>query len=252
MSGEAASRADLGLPAGQRALAEAVLDLGKPVVVLLSSGRPLIVPWLFARADAVLAIWFLGSEAGNAVADVLTGKVNPSGRLPVTWPRHGGQVPIFYGQRPSGRPSRAGERFSSSYLDVPATPQFSFGHGLSYSRFTLHDLACIPRSVNAGDTVEVSVAVHNEGAVAGEATLFLFVRDVVASVARPVLELKGVRRIVLDPGQRGRVAWVLPVQALAFIGPDLDLVLEPGRFEIHVGQSADPAEFLSVSIQLLS
>ena len=251
MSGEAASRADLGLPAGQRALAEAVLDLGKPVVVLLSSGRPLTVPWLFARADAVLAIWFLGSEAGNAVADVLTGKVNPSGKLAVTWPRHGGQVPIFYGQRPSGRPSRAGERFSSSYLDVPATPQFSFGHGLSYSRFALHDLACIPRSVNAGESVEVSIAVHNEGAVAGEATLFLFVRDVVASISRPVLELKGVRRIVLDPGERGRVAWVLPVEALAFIGPDLDPVLEPGRFEIHVGQSADPAGFLSTSIELL-
>jgi beta-glucosidase len=251
MSGEAASRADLGLPAGQRALAEAILDLGKPVVVLLSSGRPLAVPWLFERADAVLAIWFLGSEAGNAVADVLTGKFNPSGKLPVTWPRHGGQVPIFYGQRPSGRPSRAGERFSSSYLDVPAAPQFAFGHGLSYSRFALHDLACNPRSVNAGDSVEVSVAVHNEGAVAGEATLFLFVRDVVASISRPVLELKGVHRMTLGPGERARAAWRLPVGTLAFIGPDLDLALEPGRFEIHVGQSADPAEFLSTSIELL-
>ena len=150
MSGEAASRADLGLPGCQRALAEAVLDLGKPVVVLLSSGRPLTLPWLFERADAVLATWFLGSEAGHAVADVLTGKFNPTGKLPVTWPRHVGQAPIFYGQRPSGRPTKAGERYTSSYLDLPATPQFPFGHGLSYSRFALHDLRCNPSCVKVG------------------------------------------------------------------------------------------------------
>ena len=159
MSGEAASRADLGLPGRQRALAEAVLDLGKPVVALLSSGRPLALPWLFERADAVLAAWFLGGEAGHAVADVLTGKFNPTGKLPVTWPRYVGQAPIFYGQRPSGRPTKAGERYSSSYLDLPAAPQFPFGHGLSYSRFALHDLRCNPTRVKAGETVEISVTV---------------------------------------------------------------------------------------------
>ena len=144
MSGEAASRADLGLPGRQRALAEAILDLGKPVAVVLSSGRPLALPWLFARADAVLATWFLGSEAGHAVADVLTGRFNPTGRLPVSWPRHVGQAPIFYGQRPTGRPTQVGVHYSSSYLDVPATPQFPFGHGLSYSHFALSDLRCDP------------------------------------------------------------------------------------------------------------
>ena len=251
MSGEAASRADLGLPGCQRALAEAALDLGKPVVVLLSSGRPLAVPWLFERADAVLATWFLGSEAGNAIADVLTGKFNPSGKLPVSWPRHGGQVPVFYGQRPSGRPAQAGERFSSSYLDLPATPQFPFGHGLTYGRFTLEELQCAPRRVKQDESVEVSVGVHNQSPTGGEATLFLFVRDVIASVARPVLELKGVRKILLGPGERGRLAFRLPVAALAFPGSDLDVVLEPGRFEIHVGQSADPAGFLSSSIELV-
>jgi beta-glucosidase len=251
MSGEAASRADLGLPGCQRALAEAALDLGKPVVVLLSCGRPLVLPWLFARADAVLATWFLGTAAGAAVADVLTGKFSPSGKLPVTWPRHGGQVPIFYGQRSSGRPSKAGERYSSTYLDIPATPQFPFGHGLSYGRFTLQDLRCAPRWVKVGESVEVSITVQNEGAIRGEATLFLFVRDVIASIARPVLELKGVRRILLEPGQRGHVSWTLPLATLAFIGPDLEPTLEAGRFEIHVGQSADPAELLSSSIELL-
>lgn len=209
MSGEAASRADLGLPGCQRALAEAALGLGKPVVALLSSGRPLTVPWLFERADAVLATWFLGSEAGHAIADVLTGKFNPTGRLPVTWPRHGGQVPIFYGQRPTGRPTKAGVRYTSSYLDMPATPQFPFGHGLSYSGFVLHDLRCDPGCVEVGGSVEVSVTVHNISLVDGEATLFLFVRDVVASVARPLLELKGVSKIALAAGACGRARWEL-------------------------------------------
>ena len=251
MSGEAASRTHLGLPGCQRALAEAVLDLGKPVIVLLSSGRPLVLPWLFERAAAVLAIWYLGTEAGAAVADVLTGAFNPSGRLSVTWPRAGGQVPIFYAQRPSGRPSTAGERFSSSYLDAPATPQFPFGHGLSYSRFTLHDLRCSPRRVRANGSIEIRVTVHNESHIGGEATLFLFTRDVVASSARPVLELKGVRRIRLEAAERGTVSWSLPVATLAFIGPGLEPVLEPGRFEIRVGQNADPGGLLSDSIELM-
>jgi beta-glucosidase len=252
MSGEAASRGDLGLPGAQRALAEAALELGKPVVVLLLSGRPLIIPWLLQRADAVLACWFLGSEAGNAIADVLTGACNPTGKLPVTWPRHPGQIPIFYAQRPSGRPAKRGERFSSSYLDIPVAPQFPFGHGLSYSRFVLQDLQCAPRRVRAADTIEVSVRVHNDSPVRGEASVLLFVRDVVASIARPVLELKGVRRAALAPGERGHLRWSLPVESLAFPGADLEPVLEPGEFEIHVGQSADPAGLLRESIELIA
>jgi beta-glucosidase len=169
----------------------------------------------------------------------------------VTWPRHGGQVPIFYAQRPSGRPARSGERLSSSYLDVPATPQFPFGHGLSYGPCTLRELRCAPLGVKADESFTVSVSVHNESAIAGEPTLFLFVRDVVASVSRPVLELKGVRRIALGPGERGDVTWQLPVSALTFLDMDLNPVLEPGRFEIHVGQSADPGGFLSCSIEVL-
>jgi beta-glucosidase len=252
MSGEAASLVDLGLPGRQRALAEAVLDLGKPIVVTLSSGRPLTLPWLFERADAVLATWFLGHEAGHAVADVLTGKFNPTGRLPVSWPRHVGQVPIFYNELPSGRPFAPGVHYSSTYLDAPPTPQFPFGHGLSYSRFALLDLRCEPTRVKAGDTIEVSLAVHNESQADGEATLFLFVRDPVASVARPLLELKGVQKAVLAAGERKNMTWRLPVEDLSFIGQSLDRVLEPGRFEIHVGQSADPRGLLSAAIELAS
>ena len=250
MSGEAASRADLDLPGRQRALADAIFDLGKPVIVLLSSGRPLTLPWLFERADAVLATWFLGGEAGHAIADVLTGRFNPTGRLPVSWPRVVGQVPIFYRQRPTGRPTKVGEHYSSSYLDVPATPQFPFGHGLSYSRFALLDLTCNPSSARVGEFVEVSVTVGNESEVDGEATLFLFIRDLVASVARPLLELKGVRKTVLKGRERGRVTWRLSTDDLSFLGSNLDRVLEPGRFQIHVGQSADTAGLLTAIIDL--
>ena len=252
MSGEAASRVDIGLPGRQRALAEAILDLGKPVVVTLSSGRPLTAPWLFERADAVLATWFLGQEAGHAVAEVLTGTFNPTGRLPLSWPRNIGQVPIFYNELPSGRPYAPGVHYSSTYLDLPPTPQFPFGHGLSYSRFALSDLRCEPTRVKAGDMVKVTVAAHNESEVDGEATAFLFVRDPVASVARPLLELKGVRKTVLKAGERRTVTWRLPVEDLAFVAASLDRVLEPGRFEIHVGQSADGAGLLSAAVELES
>jgi beta-glucosidase len=252
MSGEAASRTDLGLPGRQRVLAEAVLGLGKAVVVTLSSGRPLTLPWLFERADAVLATWFLGCEAGHAIADVLTGKFNPTGRLPVSWPRDVGQVPIFYNERPAGRPFAPGVHYSSTYLDVSPMPQFPFGHGLSYSRFALLGLRAEPTRVKASDAVDVSVTVHNESSVNGEATLFFFVRDPVASVAQPLLVLKGVQKVVLAAGERKDVTWSLPVEDLSFIGQSLDRVLEPGRFEIHVGQSADPSSLLSCAIELVT
>ena len=250
MSGEAASRTNLGLPGRQRALAEAVLGLGKPIVVLLSSGRPLALSWLFERADAVLATWFLGIESGHAIADVLTGKFNPSGRLPLSWLRSVGQAPIYFSQRPTGRPTTPGVHYSSSYLDMLSTPQFPFGHGLSYSRFVLSNLRCEPAVVKAGEEVQVSLEVRNDGPIGGEVTLFLFVRDLVASVARPVLELKGVRKLTLGADENRQATWRLPAQALAFIGENLEPVLEAGRFEIHVGQTADPAGFLTGVIEL--
>ena len=181
----------------------------------------------------------------------MTGTFNPTGRLPATWPRCVGQAPIFYGQRPSGRPTKVGQRYSSAYLDLPASPQFPFGHGLSYSRFALRGLRCNPSCVRAGESIDISVTIHNDSGVDGEATLFLFVHDLVASVARPVLELKGVRKVVLAAGERGEAKWRLPVATLAFIGPSFDPVLEPGQFEVHVGQSADPAELLTVVFELV-
>jgi beta-glucosidase len=255
MSGEAASRAYLGLPGKQRAFAQAVLEraraLGKPVVALLFSGRPLIVPWLIEQADAVLACWFLGTEAGNAVADVLSGRISPSGRSPVTWARVAGQTPLFFGQRPSSRPADPKDPFTSKYLDTPNEPLFAFGHGLSYGRFALSNLRVLPRQVRESDTIEMRVDVTNEGARAAEETVFLFTHDKLASIARALLELKGFGKIALQPGEKGTITLQLQAQELRFLGIDLTPVFEPGEVEILVGPCADRPQLLTASIQLV-
>jgi beta-glucosidase len=252
MSGEAASRGRLGLPGWQEELARAVLDIGKPVVVLLSSGRPLTVPWLFERADAVLATWFLGTEAGHAAADVLTGRWNPSGRLPITWPVDAGQIPIFYAQRPTGRPADPALSYTSKYLDLPVEPQFPFGHGLSYTRFEFSDLRVQPSELRTGDTLTIEVDVANVGSMQGEQTVLLFVRDPVATVARPLLELKGMAKIMLAARERGTVRFALTTDQLAFLGPDLSPRLESGSFEIFAGPSASRKDLLRTQVRLRS
>ncbi len=249
MSGEAASRANPGLPGAQAALADAVFDLGKPVVLLLSSGRPLMIARAAERARAVAATWFLGAEAGSAIAGVLTGKFNPVGRLPVTWPRDIGQVPIYFSRRPSGRPAAADNRYTSKYLDIPAEPLFYFGHGLSYSRFELSNLRAGKLEFHPGDSLTIAVDAINLSPTAGEATVFLFIRDVVASIARPRLELRGVRKIALDPGEEGTVRFELAANDFSFPGTDWQPVLEPGEFLVLAGLSADPQQMLSITLR---
>lgn len=255
MSGEAASRAQLDLPGQQRACAEAVMararDLAKPVVVVLFCGRPLVVPWLFDTANAVIAAWFLGSEAGNAIADVLTGRVSPSGRTPIAWPRAVGQIPIFFGERPSGRPADRTNHYASRYIDVPNEPLFPFGYGLTYGSFVLSNLRVDPHLITETTTLEVSVDVTNNGPRAAQETVFLFIHDKVASVTRPLLELKGFARIVLEPGSSGIVTLHLPATQLRFPGLDFSPVFEPGELEILVGPCADRARLLSASVQLV-
>ena len=254
MSGEAASRAHLDLPGQQRAFAQAIIDrargLGKPVVAVLFSGRPLVVPWLVEQADAVLAAWFLGCEAGNAVADVLSGRVSPSGRTPMSWPRAAGQIPIFFGQRPGGRPADSSDSFTSRYLDAPNDPLFAFGHGLTYGRFALSNLRVTPRNATESDTIEIRVDVANDGPRTAEETVFVFTRDRIASVARPLLELRGFGKIELRPGESGTVTQNLPAAELRFLGLDLRPVFEPGELEILVGPSAERSQLLIQSIQL--
>ncbi|WP_051952471.1 glycoside hydrolase family 3 N-terminal domain-containing protein [Methylocapsa aurea] len=251
MSGEAACRANPVLPGRQWALAQAVLDLGKPVVALIFSGRPLMIPALVEKADAVVAAWFLGIEAGNAVADVLSGHFNPTGRLPITWPREIGQVPIFFAARPSGRPAYPGNRYTSIYLDLPVEPQFPFGHGLSYNDATLTNLRASAKEFKLGDELVVLVDVANLGPVAGEETVFLFARDVVASIARPHLELKGFGKIALQAGESATLSLPLRADQLCFPGPDLRPRFEPGDFELSVGASADPLRLLTITVRAL-
>jgi beta-glucosidase len=254
MSGEAASRAYPELPGEQRALAEAVLGAAHAkaisVVVVLFCGRPLIIPWLVERADAVLIAWFPGTEAGNAIADVLTGRVSPSGRTAITWPRALGQIPLFYSQRASGRPDNPQDRFTSKYLDSPNSPLIPFGFGLTYGRFAYTNLTVKPETATAGAVIQASVDVTNEGARAAEETAFLFVRDRVACVARPTLELKGVAKIALAAGSTGTARFELPATELRFLGVDLEPVFEPGEVEIFVGPCADPGLLLSSRLML--
>jgi beta-glucosidase len=254
MSGEAASRAHLGLPGIQRKFAETVFERARraqvPVIVILFSGRALIVPWLIEQAHAVLAAWFPGSEAGHAIADLLTGRSSPSGRTPVTWPRDAGQVPIFFSERPSGRPFNASDRFTSKYLDVANEPLFPFGFGLTYGRFVLSNLRLSSQTVAENDTLEVRVDVANSGSREAQETVFLFTHDKVASVARPVLELKGFGKISLPPGESGTVAISLQCSELCFLGMDLEPVFELGEVEILVGPCADRAHLLAASVEL--
>ena len=239
MSGEAGSRARPVLPGRQKDLAEAVFATGKPVIVLLSCGRPLTVSWLFERADAVLLTWFLGSEAGRAAADVLTGKWNPTGRLPVSWPVDIGQIPIFYNRLPTGRPYDAKIRYTSKYLDMPNEPLFTFGHGLSYSLFGYRNFKVAPEQVRPGDSLTIEVDVTNEGKFAGEETVLLFMRDPVASVSRPVLELKAMAKASLKPGESKRVRMTLTTEDLMFLGQDFEPRLESGVLEFFVGPAGD-------------
>jgi beta-glucosidase len=183
---------------------------------------------------------------------VLTGAVSPSGRTAVTWPRSTGQLPLYYGERPSGRPaSGPPNRFTSRYLDVPNEPLFTFGHGLTYGRFALSNLAVSPASVGPADTLEARVDVVNEGERTACETVFLFTHDPVASVARPVLELKAVSHITLSPGERGTVTLTVPASALRFLGPELTPVFEPGELQILVGPRAERAALLGHTVRLL-
>jgi beta-glucosidase len=218
---------------------------------VLSSGRPLMAPWLFEGADSVLATWFLGCEAGHAIGDVLSGRWNPSGRLPVSWPVDIGQIPIFFGRGSPGRPADPTVHYSSKYLDLPVEPLFPFGHGLSYTRFELGGLRTSAAELRPGESIAVECDVVNRGEVAGEETLLLFTRDLVATVARPLLELKGMAKIVLEPQQAGVVRFTLAADDLAFLGLDLRPRLEPGEIELLIGRTAERGTALTTTIRLL-
>jgi beta-glucosidase len=239
LSGEARSRSTLELPPSQLELARRVFELGKPVVVLLANGRPLAIPELTEKAPAILETWMLGVEAGNAVADVLFGKYSPAGRLPAAFPRTTGAVPFYYAANATGRPADPDlTKDTVRYHDLPITPLFPFGHGLTYSEFRYSDLSQSTPSVGPGGRIDIAITVENTGGVPADEVVQLYVRDPVATIARPVLELRGFKRVDLGAGQRKRVTFSLTPEQLAFWSPKGQWLIEAGRIDFWIGASS--------------
>jgi len=239
MVGEAASRSTLDLPGRQMDLVKAIQATGKPTIVVLINGRPPTIGWIVDNVPAVLEAWMAGTEGGNAIADVLFGDVNPGGKLPVTFPRTVGQVPIYYNHMNTGRPPEPSTRYNSKYLDLPWTPQFPFGFGLSYTQFKLTNLQLSDASIARNGQLKVSVEVQNVGKRAGDQVVQLYIRDIAASMTRPVKELKGFKRISLKPGETQRIEFTLGPEHLGFYNREMKYVVEAGEFKVMVGSSSE-------------
>lgn len=248
MSGEAASRASIDLPGKQLQLAQELHKTGKPVIVVLMSGRPLTINWLDENAPAILETWFLGTQAGHAIADVLFGDYNPSGKLPVTFPRSVGQIPLFYNNKNTGRPI-SDEKYTSKYLDIPNTPLYPFGYGLSYTYFTYSNLKLNKPQYTMDEQIDVTVTVTNSGDMKGEEVVQLYIRDLVGSVTRPVKELKAFEKIALAPGESQQVNFTLSKDDLAFYTRNMEFKAEPGDFKVFVGTNSE--ECLEADFKLL-
>lgn len=241
MSGESSSRSDITLPEPQKKLIRALKKTGKPLVLVMMSGRPLAMEEEYELAGAILLVWHPGVEAGNAIADVLFGNYNPSGKLTMTFPRNVGQVPIYYNHKNTGRPNPGDQfqKFRSNYLDVPNSPLFPFGYGLSYTKFEYSNLAVSAGKMPTGGQIEVTVDVSNTGDSDGEEVVQLYVRDVIGSVSRPLRELKGFQKISLAKGATQKVTFALTPSDLSFYNYDLEFVAEPGLFQVFAGGNSN-------------
>jgi beta-glucosidase len=248
MCGEAASRAYLDLPGVQGELVKAIHQTGTPVVLVLMNGRPLTIGWEAANVPAILETWFLGVRCGDAIADVLFGDFNPGGKLPITFPRAVGQIPIYYNHKSTGRPASE-KKDTSRYLDVPVTPLFPFGHGLSYTEFSYSNLALSAPAIKPDGTLSVSVDVENVGRRAGDEVVQLYLRDVVASMTRPVKELKGFTRITLKPGEKKTVRFTINRDQLGFYNRAMRYTVEPGTFKVWLGGNS--VEGLEASFEVV-
>ncbi|KRD10858.1 beta-glucosidase [Flavobacterium sp. Root901] len=239
MSGEAKSRSDLHIPGVQEDLVKAIQATGKPVVVLVNAGRPLIFNWTADNAPAVLYTWWLGTEAGNAIADVLFGDYNPSGKLPMTFPREVGQIPIYYNHFSTGRPSvNENKIYKSAYIDLPTTPKFPFGYGLSYTKFGYSDLKLSSTKIKSNETIKVSFQLTNTGKAAGEEVAQLYLKDKFGSVVRPVLELRDFQKVKLNAGESKTIEFTIDKEKLSFYNDKLEWNAEPGDFEVMIGTSS--------------
>ena len=236
MSGESSSRSNIEIPQTQKELLMALAKTGKPLVLVLFTGRPLVLNWENANVPAILNVWFGGSEAGNAIADVLFGDVNPSGKLTTTFPQNVGQVPIYYSHKNTGRPLGTWfEKFRSNYLDVSNEPLFPFGYGLSYTSFTYSDVKLSSNTLSKTGNITATVTLKNSGGKDGSEVVQLYTRDMVGSITRPVKELKGFKKIFLKAGESKAVSFSISAQDLKFYNSDLKFVAEPGDFKVFIG-----------------
>ncbi len=237
MTGEASSRSDLNIPDTQEELLKALVKTGKPVVLVLFTGRPLTIKWENENIPAILNVWAGGSEAGHAISDVLFGEVNPSGKLTMTFPQNVGQVPIYYAHKNTGRPLRGPwfQKFQSNYLDVPNEPLYPFGFGLSYTQFTYGDVAINKNQIASGESLTATCKITNTGKMAGAEVVQMYIRDWVGSVTRPVMELKGFQKITLQPGESKEVSFTITPELLSFYHSDLSFGPEPGEFSVFIG-----------------
>ncbi|SEA61193.1 glycoside hydrolase family 3 N-terminal domain-containing protein [Paenibacillus sp. 276b] len=241
LSGEAASRMDITLPKVQQELAEAVVRVGKPTILVLTNGRPLVLDWFERHVDAIVETWFLGSQAGHAIADVLLGKYNPSGKLTMSFPVHIGQVPVYYNHFKTGRPvteSNKGEKFFSRYIDGSNDPLYPFGYGLSYTTFEISDIRLSKTQMTDSETIFASVTVTNTGAVSGEETVQMYIQDLYGSVVRPVKELKGFKKVKLATGEAREICFSISKAELVYWNPNQTYGTEPGDFKVYIGTSS--------------
>jgi beta-glucosidase len=241
MSGEAKSRSTINLPGVQEDLIKELQKTGKPIVILINAGRPLVFNWTADNMPTIVYTWWLGSEAGNAIADVIFGDYNPSGKLPVTFPRTEGQIPIYYNHLSTGRPAKNDDDhiYVSGYTDLQNSPKFPFGYGLSYTTFAYSDLKLSKPSIKKNETLEVSVTVTNSGKLLGEEVVQLYSRDKVASIVRPVKELKDFQKIKLEPGESKTITFTIDNEKLSFYHTNLELKSEAGEFDLMIGSSSE-------------
>ena len=241
MSGESSSRTNLDLPDVQQNLLKELLKTGKPVVLVLFTGRPLTLNWEQEHVPAILNVWFGGSEAAYAIGDALFGYVNPGGKLPMTFPKNVGQIPLYYAHKNTGRPlgqAKSFEKFRSNYLDVDNEPLYPFGYGLSYTTFSYSDIDLSHSSMDMNGSLTAAVTVTNTGTWPGSEVVQLYIRDVVGSSTRPVKELKGFQKIFLEPGEMKIVRFKIAPEMLRYYNYDLQLVAEPGDFEVMIGTNS--------------
>lgn len=241
MSGEAKSRSNINIPGVQEDLVKAIHATGKPVVVLVNAGRPLVFNWTADNIPAILYTWWLGSEAGNAIADVLVGDVNPSAKIPMTFPREVGQIPIYYSYLKTGRPAECDtcNFYRTAYIDLPVSPKFAFGHGLSYTTFEYRDLKLSQSKINRSEKIEVSFNISNTGKYDGEEVTQLYLRDKVGSIVRPVKELKDFQKVMIKVGETKQIKFIIDNEKLCFYDKDLDYKSEAGEFDLMIGSSSD-------------